>query len=578
MARISISSVLEARKRVRIMTILASFVLMFALVQGLVFNNPKNSKASMTDRDGSVMNDAIGRVLLDGNVLIDQNGAAYKLSFNGTTNWDGDIYIGGVYYQKIKTEGTFIVTSTGINVTGMDVVVNSNRSVYRQVSRVYFVGGTVSLKSLTVKSGGTLTHLGPSSQARYMNSAGVWDSYEVKGAEYSSVTGVTPFLETVTINAGSVANSFTGGTLYTNGIIDSTGLLADGALRGIDLRVSGDFSLDSGAKIDVSEKGFRGGNDGTCAENGFGPGGGITGGDSNSAGGGSYGGLGGWSLRQSFNSLEKGSAPGETYGTYLNPIDMGSGGGGAAGNCNEPRNSGHGGGVVLIEASNISIYGAINANGGNSISKNGAGSGGGISLKSSNVMSVIDVANKITARGGLADINTDERGGDGGGGRIAIRGKVFSLASADKIAQGASGEGNSGFILNVLPPRYVSTWGISNYNIAQRGTVYVYEQTNIKYSIKKTLIAVDRGGVASFNPYSLQKHDRINVKLNLDGVSGNGYEVRDELLKTRNVSTNFICKPVANTFSLDPVDKSADPLAWQINQFTNSISYDCIVN
>ena len=102
-------------------------------------------------------------------------------------------------------------------------------------------------------------------------------------------------------------------------------------------------------------------------------------------------------------------------------------------------------------------------------------------------------------------------------------------------------------------------------------------------TIKKTLIAGDRAGSINFNPYSLQKDDLITVKLEISNPSQGGFTLEDKLLKTNNASSNYTCKPngiftaVPSNSSVKPLDTNADPLVWQLDGSTKSVSYQCQV-
>jgi hypothetical protein len=109
----------------------------------------------------------------------------------------------------------------------------------------------------------------------------------------------------------------------------------------------------------------------------------------------------------------------------------GSGGGGGAANTltgtyDGGAGAGAGGGAVLIHASgDVSVAGAINANGGNAGAtqrggNGGAGSGGAIVIRSNGRVSV---AGSLTALGGDGLVN----GGAGGQGRIRLEDTVGSF-------------------------------------------------------------------------------------------------------------------------------------------------------
>jgi len=170
--------------------------------------------------------------------------------------------------------------------------------------------------------------------------------------------------------------------------------------------------VDSTSLIDVSSKGYHGGNSTNCAlTKGFKCG--ATG-----TSGGSYGGDGG-EINGTTNTL---------YDTPDMVTEFGSGG--ASPYLDTTHFGGSGGGKISITASVIIINGMIRNNGANSDS-GGAGSGGSVRLYSD----VINGNGVISANGGFS-IN----GGGGGGGRIAILGtEVFGMNLKSIHSYGGAG-------------------------------------------------------------------------------------------------------------------------------------------
>jgi len=181
---------------------------------------------------------------------------------------------------------------------------------------------------------------------------------------------------------------------------------------------TGTLSIDSTSKIDVSSRGYLGGNSGgNSSTYGRTVGNTITGG-SNYYGGGSYGGYGG-----SYSNY----AVAAVYGDPANPNDLGSGGG--CGNT-----GGNGGGLVRIKAQSLILDGSILADGGNAQYNGGGGSGGGIRIDATTLAG----SGYIYARGGTTQ-NTNYTSGGGGGGRIAVYYGSMSLPQANVSAAGGSG-------------------------------------------------------------------------------------------------------------------------------------------
>ncbi|MEX0642143.1 MAG: hypothetical protein WD468_05555 [Pirellulales bacterium] len=215
---------------------------------------------------------------------------------------------------------------------------------------------------------------------------------------------------TVTINGAHSFNSLEA----INGAVVSHSVATTQAEYRLDLFVSGNVTIASGSKIDVSGKGYLPGR--TLGNSTIG---GASGGY-----GASYGGVGGVS-RWDGNA----NSP---YGDYANPNDLGSGGG-------EP-----GGGLVRLTVGGVlQLDGSLRAdspNGGF-----GGSSGGGVYVR----VPTLRGSGAITANGGYGrwDFGSGSTWGGGGGGRIAIYANDYSGFDLGRItATGGSGhwEGNSG--------------------------------------------------------------------------------------------------------------------------------------
>ncbi|MFI5347896.1 MAG: hypothetical protein ACHQ51_16110, partial [Elusimicrobiota bacterium] len=139
----------------------------------------------------------------------------------------------------------------------------------------------------------------------------------------------------VTVSSGAVFQqdttsllAFGGMTVLPGGLLTHT---ANGSSRAavLNLNVSGNFDLQSGATIAVNGVGYA---PGVGTQNGFGPGAGTYGGDGSGAGHGGAGGHG-----------SSGAVGGGAYDNTTNPTDLGSGGAGAY-----SITGGGGGGAALI--------------------------------------------------------------------------------------------------------------------------------------------------------------------------------------------------------------------------------------
>ncbi|MCP5058760.1 MAG: hypothetical protein GY937_18825 [bacterium] len=184
----------------------------------------------------------------------------------------------------------------------------------------------------------------------------------------------------------------------------------------LDLSVDA-LHVDATSQIDVSARGYEGGR--LLDEPGF-----TLGNVAGSATrtGGSHGGLGG-------AEVNAGGPPNPTYGSLTDPQDLGSGGG-----ANGNSDGGDGGGRIFVTATNVTVDGTLNANGGiGAGGLSGMGAGGSINL----VVDLLGGTGTISADGGTrADVNNV----GGGGGRVAIQHiQPIALPVADITARGGDG-------------------------------------------------------------------------------------------------------------------------------------------
>jgi hypothetical protein len=204
----------------------------------------------------------------------------------------------------------------------------------------------------------------------------------------------------------------------------------------------GSLAVDSTSRIDVSGKGYLGGNvgdntgqyqPGRTLGNALGAGGYTSAGLG--AAGGSYGGLGG--PRNDGTGVVLG------YGDYRNPNELGSGGGSVGSAASSCKN---GGGLVRIIATGsggIVLDGSIVADGADGpCGFGGGGSGGGVLIDTTTLTG----AGAISADGGAGGRPAGYYYSAGGGGRIAIHfGDIsgFDLANVS-AAGGAGGDAATG--------------------------------------------------------------------------------------------------------------------------------------
>ncbi len=320
-------------------------------------------------------------------------------------------------------------------------------------------------------------------------------------------------------------------------MIETTTTIADdsigtGRWKKVDLITDTNFFMDATSKIDLSGLGYPAGyrvSDADQHFDGYGPHGGrgeYHGWETRIAGqGGGNAGKGGdgWDITEnSWNNLS-------TYSTF----DFGSGGGAALYYEDGLRgvNGANGGGRVRIKSHSFTMKS------GSEIITNG------------------NVAN--TACTGCSD---EGAGGGGGAGGSAIIEFIESIDNDGTLippsANGGGGANSSNGILLIKIP------GITNMNANVKsnggavawsgysgggggGVVVIRQITKSSPGIKKQLVAVDRAGSASFNPYGLQKDDIIEVQIEAHNLNlGQVTTIEDEILSTQDQTyTISRCEP-----------------------------------
>lgn len=246
-------------------------------------------------------------------------------------------------------------------------------------------------------------------------------------------------------------------------------------ISALNLNVSGDMTLPSGATISADGRGYSGAVG--PGATGSGPGGGFGGPNgyaqyqagfaTGSAGaGGGHGGAGGTG----------GMAGGAANDSLLNPIDLGSGGG-SSGN-GDP--GGNGGGAIILQVSgSLVLNGLVTASGMQGGSDTyygtagGGGSGGTINIAAANLAG----SGALRANGGTGGVqNTAYNGGAGGGGRIALAVTGIDSSSLSVLALPGNGGGTMGLnggsgVFAVKRP------GTSNYSLTV-GSSAVFAQAD----------------------------------------------------------------------------------------------------
>ncbi|MFA6028048.1 MAG: DUF2341 domain-containing protein [Patescibacteria group bacterium] len=190
----------------------------------------------------------------------------------------------------------------------------------------------------------------------------------------------------------------------------------------IDIATTSDITIGATGSVNVDGRGFNGG---------YGDGHGHDAGSYGSGGG--YGGRGG-------NTSDGGDTGGATYGSATAPSNIGSGGKGEAAS---NYGSSGGGAIKLFAGGNMSVGGAMSANGGTDYSgwdwAWGGGSGGSIWLDATGALSG---SSNLSANGSNARMGN---AGAGGGGRIyAIAGTSTYLGSMSVTTATTGYAGESG--------------------------------------------------------------------------------------------------------------------------------------
>jgi Bacterial Ig-like domain/F5/8 type C domain len=188
--------------------------------------------------------------------------------------------------------------------------------------------------------------------------------------------------EVIAVTAGTltIAGAHTFADLFVLGTASVTHPAGDASLR----ITTGTLFIACDASFDVTSRGY--GSGGTYP--------GAT--AAASGAGGSHIGLG--------NAHEGGASPGTTYGSVYRPQELGAGANGSVG-----------GGLVAVVAENVTLDGAVRANGGNT-NNAGSGAGGSVWIRTARISGL----GTIDANGGSTNDCCGGRYGGGGGGAISI--------------------------------------------------------------------------------------------------------------------------------------------------------------
>ncbi len=292
---------------------------------------------------------------------------------------------------------TFIAKNIESTFTGVGSLMVTSSVSFSGINKITFMGGGMGLPGKSDLPGGTTLSV---------SSLTVPVSLIVGNGAILEQSSVNPFkLGALILKSGSKL------THAANGAAK---------LYAVNLSVSGDMEVQSGATIEATGLGYTGG---IVGQNGFGSGYGY-GSTANGGGGGGYGGNGGIG--------HGGSQGGASYGSISMPDDSGSGGGGSNG-----VSGGAGGGQIRLQVGSIlTVNGVINANGASGGSNGSYGGGGGSGGSIYVTAGGLAGSGPITANGGAGGAGSIRGGGAGSGGRLA---GVSNVAGVVTVLGGAGG-------------------------------------------------------------------------------------------------------------------------------------------
>jgi len=240
------------------------------------------------------------------------------------------------------------------------------------------------------------------------------------------------------LNAASVVVPSGGVITHVANSATTTNASGDWDVDGRVYIVCSNLTVESGGAIDVAGKGYAGDIYGVY-NHGLGPGGAV-GGEFICGNGGGHGGKGGNAgpYRRDVAAV----AAGMTYDSLTAPSQPGSGGAALEWNRNPSyaaNQAGFGGGVIRIVATNVTLNGAVMADGGSTHAANGGGSGGAIHISCRSLTGV----GTISAAGGPGKNGSGSAAG-GGGGRVALHYETIAFSGSILLNAGSGAVGELG--------------------------------------------------------------------------------------------------------------------------------------
>lgn len=379
--------------------------------------------------------------------------------------------------------------------------------------------------------------------------------------------GVPFQAKNITINNGGVlTHDLLIATTDFNPAAPTFALNLNGQRKKVDLDIlytgagTGNLTITGNGKINVDSKGYPG-RDGS----GYGPGFSLS--NSGYSGGAGYGGAGG-------DAKQNGSIGGVAYPSIATASQLTELLPGSSSGSDDGANGASGGGIIQLRIGGqltIGLNGLISSNGNNGSDlwfNHGSGGGSGGSIK------ITFLANQVQSPS--VNVSWGDKSGngqDGAAGTVYISGVVLAGNAPDRI-QAKGGD------VAVLSDSGGGGGGrIALFGVDSPGT--------LSANITKTLTAVERNGLpdTSFNPYALQKGDKIKITLTVSGIKTFPYILEDPWLKT--INNTKICTPINGTYAglgnpfLDTSDSQNKKIVWTFISTDPSspiVEYQCLVN
>ncbi len=298
-----------------------------------------------------------------------------------------------------------------------------------------------------------------------------------------------PNLQTVTIDGNLILSNDYTFNPTANWTLNSGGDLTHDQNNIVQLNIinlsASTFTINSGAKIDTTKKGYR-------TLSGPAPG-------TSTAKGASHGGLGGNTTSAMANGV---------YDSLTRPLEIGSGGGVAKTD---------GGGAIFLNVSGTLTNNGIIASNATLIGSNSGGSGGSVYL----IVNTLTGNGVIEAEGGSVTSNAA-----GGGGRIALYYQTSTFTGSINVSGGASPGGSSksgsiGSLFICQSPSGTNCAGLGNLSVVVTNGAIIL---NTDYSLNAS-INVNKTVNVSFTQNSVNWTDQTNNNLLQGTINATGLAV-----------------------------------------------------